>query len=207
MLYLASQSPRRKALLHELHVEFSVLLPAPDEDVESLEIVHTGESAKDYVVRVTLLKLQAAVSRLQLQGLPWAPILCADTTVCLHKNQQDIILGKPADAQEALKMLQLLNHQAHDVHTAIALHSQPHLPPEWLINSSKVYFGHHTIPKLEAYIATQEPFGKAGAYAIQGLGSALIEKIEGSHSGVMGLPLFETSHLLEKAGIAYILST
>jgi septum formation protein len=101
--------------------------------------------------------------------------------------------------------LMQLNHQCHEVHTAVALQIDPLQPPECVIQTSKVYFGHHSVNKLKAYVATQEPMGKAGAYAIQGIGSTLIEKIEGSHSGIMGLPIFETCQLLEKAKIAYIL--
>ena len=102
-------------------------------------------------------------------------------------------------------MLKLLNNKCHEVYTAIAIQIEPHHPPEYLINTSKVYFANNSERKLNAYVATQEPLGKAGSYAIQGVGSTLIEKIEGSHSGIMGLPIFETSQLLEKAKIAYIL--
>jgi septum formation protein len=205
MLYLASQSPRRQSLLKELQVSFDLLLPEAHEDTESLEQVLPGEAALDYVRRVTLLKLEAAVKRIEGKGLKWAPILCADTTVALRQGSSDLILGKPVDSYDALQMLTLLNHQCHDVHTAIALQIHPHQPPECLVSSSKVFFADHDAEKLQAYVATQEPMGKAGAYAIQGLGGALIAKIEGSHSSIMGLPLYETSVLLEKAGITYIL--
>jgi septum formation protein len=205
MLYLASQSPRRQSLLKELQVAFDLLLPEAHEDTESLEEVLPSEAALDYVRRITLLKLEAAVKRLERKGLKWAPILCADTTVALRQGSSDLILGKPVDSYDALQMLTLLNHQCHDVHTAIALQIQPDQPPECLVSSSKVFFADHGAEKLQAYVATQEPMGKAGAYAIQGLGGALIAKIEGSHSSIMGLPLYETSLLLEKAGITYIL--
>jgi septum formation protein len=205
MLYLASQSPRRQSLLKELQVAFDLLLPEAHEDTESLEEVLPSEAALDYVRRITLLKLEAAVKRLERKGLKWAPILCADTTVALRQGSSDLILGKPIDSHDALQMLTLLNHQCHDVHTAIALQIQPDQPPECLVSSSKVFFADHGAEKLQAYVATQEPMGKAGAYAIQGLGGALIAKIEGSHSSIMGLPLYETSLLLEKAGITYIL--
>ena len=205
MLYLASQSPRRQSILIDLNVHFSLLLPKPNEDTEALEEVIPHESSKDYVLRVTLLKLAAAVKRLHQQELDWHPILCADTTVSLQKDGEDIILGKPKDNQDALKMLSLLNSQCHEVHTAIAMQNHLGQAPEYLIHTSKVYFANNSENKLKAYVATQEPMGKAGSYAIQGIGSSLIEKIEGSHSGIMGLPIFETCQLLEKAEIAYIL--
>jgi septum formation protein len=205
MLYLASQSPRRQSILIDLNVHFSLLLPKPNEDAEALEEVIPHESSKDYVLRVTLLKLAAAVKRLHQQELDWHPILCADTTVSLQKDGEDIILGKPKDNQDALKMLSLLNSQCHEVHTAIAMQNHLGQAPEYLIHTSKVYFANNSENKLKAYVATQEPMGKSGSYAIQGIGSSLIEKIEGSHSGIMGLPIFETCQLLEKAKIAYIL--
>ncbi len=205
MLYLASQSPRRQSILNDLQVNFQLLLPEPFENPELLEQTLPHEASKDYVLRVTLLKLKAAVERLQRQGLVWAPILCADTTVSLTHDSQDMILGKPQDANEALSMLQLLNHQCHEVHTAIAIQIHPDQAPEFVISSSKVYFANNSLEKLKSYVATNEPLGKAGAYAIQGFGSCLIEKIEGSHSSIMGLPIFDTNLLLEKARIPFIL--
>jgi septum formation protein len=205
MLYLASQSPRRQAILHDLQVNFELLLPDSSENPELLEVALPQEVSKDYVQRVTLLKLQAAIERLKRQGLPWAPILCADTTVALTKDGQEIILGKPYDANDALTMLELLNNQCHIVHTAIAIQIEENQAPECVISSSHVYFANNSTQKLKSYVATNEPLGKAGAYAIQGYGSCLIEKIEGSHSSIMGLPIFETSLLLEKAGIGFIL--
>ena len=205
MLYLASQSPRRQAILHDLKVNFQLLLPDSSENSELLEVALLQEASKDYVQRVTLLKLQAAVERLNRQALPWAPILCADTTVALTQDGREMILGKPHDASEALSMLELLNDQCHVVHTAIALQIEQNQAPEFVISTSKVYFANNSTQKLNSYVATNEPLGKAGAYAIQGYGSCLIEKIEGSHSSIMGLPIFEMSRLLEKAGIGFIL--
>jgi len=205
MLYLASQSPRRQSILSDLKVNYSLLLPTKDENAEALEVALKDEPGKEYVLRVTLLKLEAAIKRLQNQQLNWHPILCADTTVSIHLEGQDIILGKPQDNLDALHMLKLLNNQCHEVHTAIALQISPNQDPIFRISSSKVYFANNEESKLNAYVATQEPLGKAGSYAIQGIGSTLIEKIEGSHSGIMGLPIFETSQLLEIAKIPYIL--
>jgi septum formation protein len=205
MLYLASQSPRRQSILHDLQVNFQLLLPDSSENIELLEIVLPQEASIDYVQRVTLLKLKAAVERLNRQVLPWAPILCADTTVAFTQDSQEIILGKPNDADDALSMLELLNNHCHVVHTAIAMQIKQNQAPEYVISSSKVYFANNSKQKLKSYVATNEPLGKAGAYAIQGYGSCLIEKIEGSHSSIMGLPIFETSRLLEKSGIGFIL--
>ena len=204
MLYLASQSPRRQSLLKDLGVDFTLLLPGDQEDAEALEVALPEENSKAYVLRVTLLKLDAAVNRLNNQGLNWAPI-CADTTVAIHQRHADVILGKPKDDDEALAMLTQLNNQCHEVHTAVAIQISPDEPPDIFVVTSQVYFANNSQAKLMAYVATHEPLGKAGAYAIQGLGSTLIEKVEGSHSAIMGLPIYETSLLLEKAGIPYIL--
>jgi septum formation protein len=205
MLYLASQSPRRQSILKDLGVNFTLLLPTDQEDAEALEVALPEENSKDYVLRVTLLKLSAAVNRLKNQGLNWAPIVCADTTVAIHQHHVDSILGKPKDDDEALAMLTQLNNQCHEVHTAVAIQISPDAPPDFFVVTSQVYFANNSQAKLMAYVATHEPLGKAGAYAIQGLGSTLIKKIEGSHSAIMGLPIYETSLLLEKAEISYIL--
>jgi septum formation protein len=206
MLYLASQSPRRQSILKDLGVKFELLLPSDDENAEGLEIVLPQERSIDYVSRVTLAKLEAAVIRLNSRGLDWRPILCSDTTVSIHLSDQDIILGKPLDDAHALEILIELNQKKHQVHTAVAIQMQPESRPEILLSSSDVYFADNSLEKLKAYVATKEPQGKAGAYAIQGIGACLIQKIEGSHSSIMGLPIYETCLLLEKASIPYILS-
>jgi len=205
MLYLASQSPRRQSILKDLGVQFELLLPTEDEDAESLELVIPHERSLDYVSRVTLAKLDAAVIRLKKRQLPWYPILCADTTVSIPLLGEDLILGKPQNNTHALEILEQLNHQCHQVHTTIAVQIHPESSPEILVSTSNVYFANNSSDKLNAYIATGEPMGKAGAYAIQGIGSSLIQKIEGSHSSIMGLPVYETCLLLDKALIPYIL--
>ena len=209
-LYLASQSPRRAAILKELGVSYTLLLPDPLEDVEALEVEQVGESPLTYVERVTLAKLQAAKLRLQKSPAQrWAPILCADTTVCLAKDAPfsgEYILGKPTDSHHALEILQLLNGKTHWVHTAVALLINQTSEPLVKITSTQVIFGNHPTERLQAYVATNEPMGKAGAYGIQGLGSVLIERIHGSYSGVMGLPIFETSQLLDMAKIPFMLN-
>ncbi len=212
-IYLASQSPRRQELLTQIGVKFQLLLADPSEDAESLEIQLPNEAALVYVKRVTLAKLAAAKQRLltkQLkQELPTAPILCADTTVALMlEDGKEIILGKPADHQDAKRILQLLSGKTHQVHTAVAVLGKPHMnddQPKILVSSSQVTFKSLSDTEIDAYISTNEPMGKAGAYGIQGIGGCLISTISGSYSGIMGLPLFETSQLLNETGVQFSL--
>ena len=212
-IYLASQSPRRQELLTQIGVKFQLLLADPSEDAESLEIQLPNEAALVYVKRVTLAKLAAAKQRLltkQLkQELPTAPILCADTTVALMlEDGKEIILGKPADHQDAKRILQLLSGKTHQVHTAVAVLSKPHMnddQPKLLVSSSQVTFKSLSDAEIDAYISTNEPMGKAGAYGIQGIGGCLISTISGSYSGIMGLPLYETSQLMHETGVQFSL--
>jgi septum formation protein len=189
-IYLASQSPRRALLLDTLGVAHRPLLPEADEDAESLEAERVGELPQDYVRRVTLAKLQAARLRLVRRGLPPAPILCADTTVAVGRR----ILGKPADAEDAAQMLRALSGRSHRVLTAVALSDGRSFKLE--LHTSHVRFATLSPATIVRYIQSGEPFGKAGAYGIQGPISACIVSISGSHSGIMGLPLFETAALL-----------
>jgi septum formation protein len=212
LIYLASQSPRRQELLMQIGVKFQLLLADPSEDAESLEIQLPDEPALVYVKRVTLAKLAAAKQRLNVRGLDSAPILCADTTVALTlddgKSIKEIILGKPADQQDAKRILQLLSGKTHQVHTAVAVLSNPEIKddqPKLLVSSSQVTFKSLTDEEINAYILTNEPMGKAGAYGIQGIGGCLISNISGSYSGIMGLPLFETSQLLNETGVKFSL--
>lgn len=193
-IYLASQSPRRAQLLGQLGVRHELLLAAPDEDSEALEVVLQGESPTAYVQRVTALKLDAAVTRHERLGLPAAPILCADTTVALGRE----ILGKPEDERDAERMLDMLSGRTHRVMTAVAL--QDGSKRLAALNVSHVRFAEIGKPLIADYVASGEPLGKAGAYAIQGRAAAFIEHISGSHSGIMGLPMFETAQLLRQAG-------
>ncbi len=191
-IYLASQSPRRQELLNQLGVSHKLLLPQPDEDAEGLEKVLPSEAALHYVRRVTKLKLQAAVARRQRLGLPQAPILCADTTVALRQQ----ILGKPKNAAHAAQMLSALAGQEHFVYTALSLYHQQQF--FHALSQSKVTFAPMSKEEIERYVATQEPFGKAGSYAVQGRAAAFIANIEGSYTGIMGLPLFECAQLLRQ---------
>ena len=200
-IWLASQSPRRQALLAQIGVTPRLLLPGDDEDAEALEVVQPGELPLAYVQRVTRAKLHAAVARHRQRGLPPAPILCADTTVALGRR----ILGKPADAQDAAATLAALSGRTHRVLTSVAVASAQGLAErvhiEQAIHVSRVRFAALSPALIQAYIASGEPFGKAGSYAIQGALAAHISHIEGSHSGIMGLPLFETAHMLRRAGV------
>jgi septum formation protein len=193
-IYLASQSPRRAQLLGQLGVRHELLIATAEEDAESLEAVLAGESPTAYVQRVTALKLDAAVRRRARRGLPAAPILCADTTVAIART----ILGKPEDGADAARMLASLAGRTHRVMTAIALqHGGRRLAA---LNVSHVRFAPIGPARIAAYVASGEPLGKAGAYGIQGRAAAFIEHISGSHSGIMGLPMFETAELLRQAG-------
>jgi septum formation protein len=194
-VYLASQSPRRQQLLAQIGVRFEPLLPDADEDAEALEATRPGETPADYVQRVTRAKLGAARERLRRRGLPPAPVLCADTTVALGRR----ILGKPADAAGARHMLGALAGRTHRVHTAVAVHDGRRTHAA--LSSSHVRVAPLAASDIEAYIAGGEPFGKAGAYGIQGAFAAFVTHIAGSHSGIMGLPLAETASLLRAAGV------
>ena len=200
-IYLASQSPRRRQLLEQLGVRHVLLLPSADEDAEALEATVAGELPQRYVERVTRAKLQAARLRLRVRGLSPAPILCSDTTVALGRR----ILGKPVDAADAAATLRLLSGRSHRVITSVALAWGRHGDEkEALLTSvSHVHFSVLSAARIAAYVDTGEPFGKAGAYAIQSGAAAWIERIAGSYTGIMGLPLFETAQLLAKAKLQY----
>ena len=193
-VYLASQSPRRRQLLEQLGVAYELLLPDDSEDAESLEVVLPNEAPRAYVQRVTGLKLQAALARLKRRGLPAAPVLCSDTTVALGKT----ILGKPENAADAARMLGLLSGQNHRVLTAVAVGTAR--KQVQALSVSQVRFAAMTRAQIQAYVATGEPMGKAGAYAVQGRAAAHIEHLSGSYSGIMGLPMFETAQLLREMG-------
>jgi septum formation protein len=209
LIYLASQSPRRQELLTQIGVKFELLLADPSEDAESLEIQLPDEAALVYVKRVTLAKLAAAKQRLHARGLDLAPILCADTTVALIlEDGKEVILGKPTDHQDAKRILQLLSGKTHQVHTAVAVLGNPHMndeQPRLLVSSSQVTFKSLSNAEIDAYVTTEEPMGKAGAYGIQGIGGCLISSISGSYSGIMGLPLYETSQLFNETGVKFSL--
>lgn len=193
-VYLASKSPRRQALLRQIGVRFEPLPADDDEDAERLEVVHAGESPAAYVRRVTLAKAGAARARLARRALPAAPIIASDTTVAIGGQ----ILGKPVDAADAARMLRLLSGRTHRVLSAVAVVHGARIA--LALNVSRVTFARLPGAWIDAYVASGEPMDKAGAYAIQGDAARHVRRIDGSHSGIMGLPLYETSRLLRGAG-------
>ncbi|OOG64979.1 septum formation inhibitor Maf [Rhodanobacter sp. B04] len=182
MLYLASQSPRRRQLLEQIGVAFSVL------DVDVPEQRMRGELPQDYVSRVARDKARAGHAR--LDHASDAIVLGADTEVVLD----DEVFGKPLDADDAAAMLRRLSGRTHAVISVVWLVSAT--CEQCAVCVSQVRFASLDEAAIAAYVATGEPFGKAGAYAIQGYGAMLVEHLQGSHSGVMGLPVFETARLL-----------
>ena len=193
-IYLASQSPRRRQLLEQLGVRYELLLPDADEDAEALEAMLKNEAPAAYVKRVTGLKLDAATARLKRRQLPSAPVLCSDTTVALGRT----IYGKPDNAADAARMLRELAGVTHRVLSAVAI--QRGRRRFEALSISRVSFDAMNAAQIRAYVATGEPMGKAGAYAVQGRVAMHISRINGSYSGIMGLPLRETALLLRAAG-------
>ena len=183
MLILASQSPRRAALLSQIGIRFEVAPAAIEESVRP------GERAEDYVRRMAIEKADAVRAQ-----FPSSPVLGADTAVVLGTH----ILGKPEDRAEAIGMLLTLARQTHSVLTGVALHAAG---VDYRLSHSRVTFGPISADQAAAYWDTGEPADKAGAYAVQGLAAAFITRIEGSYSGIMGLPLFETVQLLRTIGV------
>ena len=194
-VYLASQSPRRRQLLGQIGAAHELLLAGAEEDVEALEAERAGELPAVYVQRVTAAKLKAAVQRLRARALPPAPVLCADTTVALGRR----ILGKPVDAADAAATLALLSGRTHRVLTAVALHDGQRTHKA--LSTSHVRFAVLPSAVIDAYVASGDAFGKAGSYAIQSALAGWIAHIEGSHSSIMGLPLFQTAQLLRRCGL------
>ncbi len=184
-LILASASPRRRELLHQIGVQF-------DQQVTEIdETPRKNESAEAYVARLALEKARAVQARL---GDDEVPVLGADTAVVIDEE----ILGKPRDESHAAAMLRQLAGREHRVLSAIALVGQREL---CRVSESRVRFRALTDNEIAAYWRTGEPAGKAGGYAVQGIGAIFIEQLHGSYSGVMGLPVFETAQLLQEFGI------
>ena len=198
MIYLASKSPRRQELLNQIAVRF-VMLDIPLQDPSHADMVneaiHPGETAHDYVSRLAREKAHYAWQFLASTPRQKYPILTADTTVTIDGR----ILGKPQDRCEASAMLSLLSGKTHQVLTAVAVIQENKLFQA--IQVSDVTFSSLTPENIAAYIDTDEPYDKAGGYGIQGLAGKFISQIQGSYSGIMGLPLYETTLLLRQAGI------
>jgi septum formation protein len=198
MIYLASRSSRRRELLAQIGVKFEPLLfrEGPRQDADTDEAVRPGEQPDEYVRRVTRLKADAAWQRVVMRrGLQRKPVLAADTTVALGAE----ILGKPVDRPDAERILRLLSGTQHRVLTAVSVAFEERF--ELAVSESLVTFATLGDERISAYVQSGEPFDKAGAYAVQGRAGAFVERIEGSYSGVMGLPLYETAELLRKFGI------
>ncbi len=186
-IYLASQSPRRRELLDQIQVRYRVLPTTVHEQVAD------GESAAAYVQRVALDKARAGWSApdrpLDL------PVLGADTEVIVDH----LVLGKPSGRAHGLALLRRLSGRSHDVLSAVAIVQGER--EQVALSRSKVWFRVLSDAEMEAYWDTGEPAGKAGAYAIQGRGAAFVQRLDGSYSAVMGLPLYETSELLSSFGV------
>lgn len=198
-VHLASHSPRRRELLRQIEVRFETLLlrSDPGREPDVIEQPAAGEAAADYVLRIACEKAQAGRLRAGQRRLPPSPVLGADTEVVLDAE----IFGKPLDVADAVRMLERLSGRHHQVISAVALAT----PDGRLLSrlcASEVRFRALEAGEAERYARCGEPMGKAGGYAIQGRGAKFVERLEGSYSGVMGLPLFETAELLAAAGVA-----
>jgi septum formation protein len=199
-IYLASRSPRRRELLKQIGVKFDPLLlrlaspRGPDID----ERQHDGETAAAYVERTARDKARFGLEVLSMRSMLYRPVLAADTVVIVDGE----VLGKPADRAEAVAFMRRLAARTHEVRTAVALAIQGPVLSETSV--SQVTFRAIDDAEIARYCETVEPYDKAGGYAIQGLAAIFIERIEGSYSGVMGLPLYETAQLLSKAGFTVV---
>jgi septum formation protein len=189
-IYLASRSPRRGELLSQIGIGFDVLPSDVDESVQP------DEAPEHYVMRLAREKASVCVQRLAEQDLPLLPVLAADTTVCID----GMILGKPENDADAAAMLRRMSDRWHMVHTAVAVAAQGRV--EVALSSTQVELAPLTEADIAAYIASGEPRDKAGSYGIQGLAGTFVRRIEGSYSGVMGLPIYETAQLLKQFGVS-----
>ncbi len=193
-IYLASTSPRRRELLHQIGIDFDTLFfrapPRDDDDVS--EAIVGNETAEEYVKRVAAAKAEGAMRRIVWRKLRRQAVLSADTTLELDGE----IIGKPDDADHAVSILRRLSGREHRVLTAVALADDSFLTQR--LSVSTVRMKDISDEEIAAYVESGEPFGKAGAYGIQGRAAAFISEIHGSYSGIMGLPLFETAELLRE---------
>lgn len=195
-IYLASRSPRRRELLKQLGVKFDPLLLrlSGPRGADIDEQQHSGEPAADYVERTAREKATFGLQVLGMRSMMLRPVLAADTVVIVDGE----VLGKPADRTEAEAFLRRLSGRTHEVRTAVALAIEG--PLLFDVSVSQVSFRTLNGDEIQRYCAGPEPYDKAGGYGIQGLAALFIERIEGSYTGVMGLPLFETGRLLAQAG-------
>ncbi|MEO8305792.1 MAG: Maf family protein [Betaproteobacteria bacterium] len=196
VVYLASKSPRREELLRQLGIEFTAIRvrEAPGRDRDFEEGALDAEPPRHYVERIARTKAAVGWQRILQRGLAPRPVLGADTEVVLD----GVIFGKPKDASDATRMLTQLSNRSHQVLTAVALCWDQQMVAE--ISTSTVTLRELQTEEIERYVATGEPFDKAGAYAVQGRAASFVSRIEGSYSGVMGLPLYETAQALAGLG-------
>jgi septum formation protein len=199
-IYLASRSPRRRELLKQVGVNFEIVLLREDlkrgADVD--EAPRPGEKPELYALRVACTKAELAARYTGRRAWLARPVLAADTTVVRDGS----IIGKPADREDAFRILKALSGGQHEVITGVAVALHERL--EQAVSLSKVWFRDLEDEEIRRYVATGEPLDKAGAYAIQGRAAAFTTRIEGSFSGIMGLPLAETAELLTRFGIETI---
>ncbi|WP_028448361.1 Maf family protein [Chitinibacter tainanensis] len=191
-LYLASGSPRRKELLAQTGVIFERIAAPID------ETPLPNENPRDYVIRMAVEKAESGWRHLQEMGLALKPVLASDTSVVLG----DEILGKPLDAADATAMLSKLSGSTHEVLTSLALRTEQGVQTR--LNVSRVQFAPLSAAQIAAYVASGEPMDKAGAYGIQGIGGLFVAQLEGSYTGVMGLPLHDTAMLLAEHGLGWL---
>ena len=197
VLYLASRSPRRQQLLRQLDIEFEALLlrEAPGRERDVVEETLDQEPAHHYVERIARTKAQVGWQRMQSRKLAERPVLGADTEVVLDGD----VFGKPRDADDALRMIRRLSGRTHQVVSAVALRYRDRTEVE--LSVSRVTLRRLGAAEIDRYVATGEPFDKAGGYAVQGRAAAFIARLEGSYTGVVGLPLYETAALLARVGM------
>ncbi len=195
-IYLASNSPRRRELLKQIHVAFEPLLfRGPGrEDHDINEDIRPGEDAVTYVRRVARAKAEGGINRVRWRGLPPRLLLAADTTL----ERDGEIIGKPVHSEHAIAILRELSGRTHQVLTAVVITDGQRF--EERLSTSQVRFRRLADDEIRRYVATGEAADKAGAYGIQGRAALFIEEIRGSYTGIMGLPLFETAALLQEFG-------
>jgi septum formation protein len=191
-IYLASRSPRRRELLRQLGIEFEELLAHEQHGADVDETPFAGEPPETYVTRVARAKAELGWRQIALRGLAVHPVLAADTTVVLEGE----ILGKPDDGGHARRLLRRLSGATHQVLTAVAVAQDAHM--ETVLSASAVEFRTLDEAEIDAYVASGEPLDKAGAYAIQGRAAEFVRTLNGSYSGIMGLPLVATAELLSR---------
>lgn len=195
-LYLASRSPRRRELLHQIGIDFDTVVfrDGMRADSETDETPFPGEDPVVYVERVARAKAVHGLKIVQERRLPMRPVLAADTTLEFCGE----IIGKPVDTSDAVNILRRLSGQVHRVLTGVAINHLGHI--EYVLSTSEVRFRPLDDEEIRHYVMSGEPMDKAGAYGIQGRAGMFVEHLSGSYTGVMGLPVCETGELLKRLG-------